>query len=432
MPFPALILALLLATAGGSLAMASSLAEPGLPLMRYFSAEETGTAPGHLALATGVNGEMFVGNVEGVLHFDGVDWLLNELPGRSPARSLATGADGLLYVGGYDTFGRFVRGGDGKFLYEDLRDRGGLRQAQRHVGVVWEVLAGAAGVFFRAESSLHYIPYAQGETGSWPLADDVRSFFLVDEVLYARIEGRGLCRFERGRFELEPGGEVFADRPLVGMIDRGDWRLLVGRDGMYRADGDSTVRVAGDAGRLLAGKRSYVAVQLGDGSFAVGTLDGELYRISEDFKLREQLTLGGFGVTALALDREGGLWAATEGDLVRLSLPSPWSILGPGQGLVGSPVDFEWHEGALWVASSRGVARLTRGRDGQVSGERKPWTDYEAHALHASDSGLLVGLREGMLALDSGARAPRSLYRHPQHGVFALQPSRHVPGWSTP
>jgi diguanylate cyclase (GGDEF)-like protein len=428
MSFRPVILALLLAVAGVSPAQVPGLAEPGTPLMRYFSAEETGAAPGHLALATGVNGEMFVGNGEGVLHFDGVDWLLTELPGRSPARSLATGADGLIYVGGYDVFGRLVRGADGRFFFEDLRERAGLRQSQRHVGIVWEVLAGATGVYYRAEASLHFVPYDLGNAARWPLADEVRSFFLVDDVLYARIQGRGLCRFENGRFELEPGGAQFAERPLVGMIDRGGWRLLVSRDGLFRADAEGITMLEGDASRLLAGKRSYVTARLVDGSIAVGTLDGELYRITEDFQLREQIVLGGFGITALGLDREGGLWAATEGDLVRLSLPSPWSFLGPGHGLVGSPVDFEWHEGSLWVASSRGVSRLSRDDNGQVSGEIKPWTEYEAHALHSDENGLLVGLREGLVVLDPGARAPRQLYRHPHHGVFALQPSRHVPG----
>jgi len=428
MPVRLVLCVLLLALAVLPTARASSMSEPGMPLMRYFGAEDIGVAPGHLALATGPSGEMFVGNGEGVLTYDGVDWQLTELPGRSAARSLSTGADGLVYVGGYDTFGRMVRSADGGFLYEDLRDRAGLRQGQRHVGVVWEVLAGAKGVYFRAESSLHFIPYELGAAGRWPLADEVRSFYLVDEVLYARIDGQGLSRFVDGRFVLEPGGALFADRPLVGMLEQGDWRLLVSRDGMYRADADGIARLPGDMGRLLDGKRNYVVQRLGDGSIAVGTLDGELYRIGADFKLREQLVLGSFAITALGLDREGGLWAATEGDLVRLSMPSPWSFLGQAQGLVGSPVDFEWHEGALWIASSRGVVRLTRGEDGQVSSELKPWTELEAHALHSSDHGLLVGLRAGLLVLDPGATSPRWLYRHPHHGVFALPASRHVPG----
>jgi diguanylate cyclase (GGDEF)-like protein len=130
----------------------------------------------------------------------------------------------------------------------------------------------------------------------------------------------------------------------------------------------------------------------------------------------------------MGLDREGGLWVATEGDLVRLSLPSPWSFLGQEHGLVGSPSDFEWHDGALWLASSRGLQRMTAQPDGSIRNERLPWTEFEAQALHAGDAGLLVGVREGLLVLDTGAREPRTLFKHAYHGVYGLMESRHDPG----
>ncbi len=403
-------------------------AVPGAPLLRHFSNEETKTPPSYLAVATGVNGEMYVGNIEGVLRYDGVDWQLTALPGRSPVRSLGTGADGQIYVGGYDTFGRLVQNEEGGLAYEELQTRAGLRNSQRYVGIVWEVLPTAQGVYFRAETGLHFLPYDDAPARRWPLADEVRSFYPVGDQLLARVQGRGLCRFVDGRFELVPGGDVFVTQPLPGLIDRGDWQLLVGRDGLYRADDTGIRLLPGPASRLLAGKRSYVVQPLADGSFVVGTHDGELYRFDADLDLRERIDLGAFGIQAMGLDREGGLWAATEGDLVRLSLPSPWSFLGEAQGLAGNPNDFEWHEGALWLASSRGISRLTVDEQGNTSHRPLAWTEYEGYSLHSSEAGLLVGLREGLKVLDPGASTPRDLYLHPNHGVYFMQASTHVPG----
>jgi hypothetical protein len=99
--------------------------------------------------------------------------------------------------------------------------------------------------------------------------------------------------------------------------------------------------------------QAYVVLPLEDESFVVGTLQGELFRYGPDYRLRERVDLGSFGVVALGSDREGGLWAATEGDLIRMSLPSPWSFIGAAQGLGGTVYDFQWHEGALWVAGTR-------------------------------------------------------------------------------
>ena len=406
-------------------APATAATIPGAPLLREYGVEHTQTAPGHLSIVSAPDGTLLVGNVEGVLQFDGVSWSLIELPGRSPARALAVGADGGIYLGGFDTFGRLAKNRDGDYIYEELLTRAGLRAGQRHVGIVWEVFATSEGVYFHAEQNLHFIPYGRGAAKRWPLTEGLRSFYVADDQLYARVEGRGFCRFVDGRLVPEPGAEVFANQPLPGVIDHDGWRLLVGRQGLYRADADGIVAITGPASRLLASLRSYVVQPLADGSFAVGTLDGELVRIGADLSVREHIDLGGFGVQDFGIDREGGLWTATEGNLVRLSLPSPWSFLGERQGLSGSPIDFDWYDGALWLASTNGIARMSVDGDGVVHSERLPWTDLEGNALLADDAGLLVGLREGLRVLDPGATRPRTLFDDGFNSVYYLLRSRH-------
>src|SRR5690606_37906210 len=49
--------------------------------------------------------------------------------------------------------------------------------------------------------------------------------------------------------------------------------------------------------------------------------------------------------------------------------------------------------------------------------------------LHASDAGLLIGVREGLLALDPGASRPRQLFDSKFDSVFWLVASRHDPSW---
>lgn len=422
------LLACLLALLCQLPAVANAEAIPGEPMLRHFSPEATKATPTHLAITTGPDGELFVGNIEGVLRHDGVDWLMTPLPGRSAARSLATGADGLVYVGGYDTFGRLARNADGDYSYEELQTSAGLRGEQRFVGIVWETLATGEGVFFRAERSMHFVPYEPGGAKRWPLDENVRSFFAAAGQLYARVEGRGLCRFEDGKFILVPGGEAFANRPLVGLVERDGWHLLVGRDGLYRADATGITRLPGAAGTLLKGKRNYVVQPLADGSFVVATLDGELFRISKDLTLREQVRLGPFGIQALGLDLEGGLWVASDADLVRASLPSQWTAIGEAHGVIGSAIDFEWHEGSLWIASTRGVSRMTVAADGSLTEARQPWAEFEGHALYSTDAGLLAGVREGLLVLDPGSAEPRKLYGNDEGGVYGIEPSALVDG----
>jgi diguanylate cyclase (GGDEF)-like protein len=400
----------------------------GMPLLRRFSAEDYNATPSHWALATDKEGRLFVGNSEGVLRYDGETWSLIELPGQSLARDVVAGDDQRIYVGGYDTFGWLQTSPDGEIVYQELMTAVGLKGKDRNVGSVWQVLTTPAGVYFRGETALHFLSYDHKVVKHWPLGVNQRIIYALGDELYSRIDGMGFSKFDDGKFVLEPGGEMFRDKSLPGVIARPGWRLLVGDDGLYRADGSGIRPLAEHAGEELRGTRPYVVLPLSDGSFVVGSLHGDLFRFGPDYKLRNHVTLGSFGITALGTDHEGGLWAATEGDLLRMSLPSPWSFIGAAQGLGGTVSDFEWYDGALWMATSRGLVRMAPNSHGGIDTSETHWTELEAYVVVGTEQGLVVGHRNGMLVLDPGASEPRTLFSTESETILEGIQSKHDPG----
>jgi diguanylate cyclase (GGDEF)-like protein len=399
----------------------------GMPLLRRYSPEDYNATPQHWAIATDKEGRLFVGNSEGVLRYDGETWQLIELPGKQLGRDVVLGFDERIYIGSYDSFGWLQTTADGETVYRELLTAAGLKGRDRNVGSVWQIIATKEGVYFRGETALHFLSYDHKTVKHWPLQENQRSFFAQGSQLYARIDGVGFCRFIDGKFELEPGGDLFANQILAGIIDQPGWRLLVGDEGFYRADAQGIRPMPNGAGTELRGSHAYVVLPLQDGSFVVGTLNGELIRYGRDFRLRERVSLGSFGIVALGTDLEGGLWAATEGDLIRMSLPSPWSFIGAAQGLGGTVFDFEWHDDALWLGTSRGVVRLQPGSGGKIEVSETGWTDLEAFAVVSTDTGLLVAHRNGLLVLDPGAKSPRVLLETESESMLELLASKHHP-----
>jgi diguanylate cyclase (GGDEF)-like protein len=334
------------------------------------------------------------------------------------------GADGRIYVGSYDTFGWLQTTPDGEIVYQELLTTVGLKGRERAVGDVWQIIVTEEGVYFRTQAALHFLSYDHKKVKHWPLADTQRSLFAQGTQLYGRIEGLGFCRFLDGRFVLEPGGELFAHQRLPGVISQPGWRLLVGDDGFYRADAQGLRRMPDGAGSELSGTHPDVVLPLADGSFAVGTRYGELFRYGPDYRLRERVSLGSFALVALGADHEGGLWAATEGDLIRMSLPSPWSFIGAAQGLGGTVFDFEWYDGALWLGTTRGIVKMQAGADGKIKVTETGWINLEGYALVGTDSGLVIGHRNGLLVLDPGATTPRTLFHDDSEGVLELVASK--------
>ena len=375
----------------------------GMPLQERFGPEDYAAAPVHLAVLAGNDGSMFVGNAEGVLRYDGSAWTRIELPGNSVARALAMGADGRIYVGSYDRFGYLELHPDGEYAFRDLRTRFGLEGEDRHVGNVWTVVATRNAVYFQTDRKLYRLGM-DDSTRSWPLPASLRGFFGVGNALYGRVDGRGLARFDDGRLLPLTGGEVFSEQPLNAVLTQNDDLLLVGGDGFYRYRGGAVERMAGDADKLFNEAAPYLAITLSDGTVVVGTLRGELLRFDADLRFLSRVPLGPYSILAMATDAEGGLWVATEGDLLRLRMPSPWTAYSAADGIPGSIVDSAWCGGSLWVANSRGVAVAERGDSGRVRFRQVVRTELETHDLLSTEDGLLIGERFGLLWLPNGSQ----------------------------
>lgn len=403
-------LVLLLAALAGTALPCTAAEQPirGLPLLQRYTAEDLPAAPSHLAVTSDERGVIYVGNVEGLLYFSGGQWRHLALPGRSAARALLRAWDGRIYVGGYDQFGVIEHLETGELRYEDLRPRFGLQGAEANVGDVWSVLETPRGLFFRAARTLFFLG-RDGVTRQWPLSEEVRGFNAVGEALYARVAGVGFTRFEDGRLVPMPGARVFANRPLLSVEARDDGLLLASEDGFYLSDASGIRKLASDADAAFAANPPYSSQRLEDGSLVFGSYDGVLLRFSPSLELLDRVPLGANTLSAFGIDREGGLWVATEIELVRLQLPSPWTAYGAGHGLVGLLSDSAWYDDTLWLATSVEVLRGRVDAVGQVRFEPQRWTNLEAFDLEPSPAGLLVAEREGVLVLDRGASAPRRL-----------------------
>lgn len=413
-----LLLLVLLFGAGPAVAMR------GMPLLQRYTTAEIPAAPGHLSVVSDEAGVIYVGNSEGVLRFSGGEWELFELPGKSGARSLLRGRDDRIYVGSYDLFGVLHTEPDGSLRFEDLRPRFKLEGAAAHVEEVWTIQETPRGIFFRADRTLFFLGH-DGSTRQWPLAPEVRLFYPVGEALYARVQGVGLARFENGRLVPMPGAEVFAQRPLLSVQPRDDGLLLASNDGFYRSDGQGIRKLASAADAVFAADEPYSSFALGDGSLVFGTYEGALLRFSPALELLDRVRLGAHTLSAFGTDREGGLWVATEVELVRLRLPSPWTAYTEQHGLVGTINDSTWYDDALWVATSVEVLRAERNPGGEVRFEPQGWTALESYDLATTDAGLLLGERDGLQVLDPGARQPRRLVAG--QAVYSLDVSKHDP-----
>ncbi|MEO1012643.1 MAG: Two component regulator three Y domain-containing protein, partial [Bacteroidota bacterium] len=90
-----------------------------LPPIYNYTISDYNAAGKNWGLAVDGNGELFVANNAGLLHFNGEAWTLNKLPNRTIVRSVAY-LDYKIFTGSYEEFGYWVKNEVGLLEYTSL------------------------------------------------------------------------------------------------------------------------------------------------------------------------------------------------------------------------------------------------------------------------------------------------------------------------
>ena len=91
----------------------------GRPFFRNFTAMEYGGHNRNFAVACDNKGQVFVGNFEGLMTYNGVSWKMTHTPGISRVTSLLLSTDGILWFGGNNVLGYLTPDGNPIFVISD-------------------------------------------------------------------------------------------------------------------------------------------------------------------------------------------------------------------------------------------------------------------------------------------------------------------------
>ena len=303
-------------------------------------------------------GVMYVGNISGVLQYDGSQWRQFPIEDFQVAKDQA----GRIYT----ALGYLRAGSAGHVTYQSLAHLLSKKNQQLAQAITRKIIVTPDFVAFHKIGSLFL--YQKGKISTYPLSPDfIRPMLAIDQVLHMVKEGSGLMKLTGNtiagkQWALVPGGEVFADKKVMAALPWGNqkWLLATAQHGLYTLDRSGFKPWKTPSDNFLKNNVVTCGLVLNKTQIALGTSRNGVLIINKTGEpiqhINQRNGLQDNYVKTLFLDKDKALWLALNKGISRVEITSPFSFWNQSIGLKGSLNHVaQLHQGKFYMATSQGV-----------------------------------------------------------------------------
>jgi len=367
-----------------------------LPPIHNYKIHEYNAASKNWGLAANENGELFVANNKGLLHFNGEEWTLYQLPNKTVIRSVAY-IKNKVYTGSYEEFGYWEKDKTGVLRYTSLTHL--IKDHAFTSEEFWQILPYKDSIVFRSFSGIYIY-----KNDSITIVDS--DIIVVNITEY---DGKIIVAGDQGFFLLQnevlvhvKGLDQLADKTIIDMVPIEEG-LLIGTklNGCYLFKDNGFIGWDAPINWELKSHQLNRILLLNDQKIAFGTIKNGIYLYDTEHKTSERLNreTGLQNNTVLALLRfKDQLWAGLDNGIARIRLEAPITYYTDYSGVVGTVYDMARFKDVLYMGSNTGIYYFEDDRLRFIEGSQGHVWDLEV-----VEGDLLAGHNTGTFKIDSGS-----------------------------
>lgn len=347
-------------------------------------------------LSVSGDGELFVANNQGLLHFNGEEWILHKLPHETTIRSVAY-VQGKIFSGSYEEFGYWQKNGLGTLTYTSL-----THLIQDHVFTneeFWQIIPYEEGLLFRSFSTIYQY---QNETIRVIDVDIIVSKIALFQNRIVVAGGAGeLYLLEDQKLTRFVDDDILRGKTIIDMVQIEEG-LLIGTklDGCYLLREGELIAWEDAINEALKKQQLNRILPLDSGKLAFGTIKNGIY-LHDVAQGPWQVWNRENGLqnnTVLAmLQFNDQLWVGLDNGIDRIQLNNPISFYTDDSGTLGTVYDITRHEDRLYLGSNTGVYYFEEDELKFVNG-----TQGHVWDLAVVEGDLLAGHNTGTFKLADG------------------------------
>lgn len=391
-------------------------------LVNHYSRNDYAAGNQNWSIDIDKQGFIYVGNNNGLMVFNGVQWKLYKVPGQLIVRSVLISDDGRIYTGSYEEFGYWEKGSEGDLTYHSLKPL--LKNYRFHNEEIWKIVESGKKIYFQSFSSLFV--YDLKTVKPVPLQGNIVFLLKAGNRLFLQnVRGAIFEIVDDVLRKLEMGDQM-AGSEVKTVLPYGKNSFLIGTtsSGIYLYDGKSIVPWKTPADGLLKQYQINNGIILGS-RIIFGTIVRGIVILDLEGNLIDNLNsenaLQDNTVLSLCNDNQGNLWVGLDRGIDQIVFDSPIDFYREESGQSGAVYTAYLESETLYVGTNRGLSlyHKTGGRYSYAG--LVPNSQGQVWELKKTGGRLFCGHTNGTFIIDDGQLSKIS----DVNGGFSIQEFTH-------
>jgi ligand-binding sensor domain-containing protein/DNA-binding CsgD family transcriptional regulator len=329
----------------------------GLPLIKNYTRTDYNGGTQNWDIDQDKNGNLYFGNNDGLLQFDGSKWNKYKAKNSDAIKCLKVDSSGKIYVGCYNEFGYFKANSKGKLEYFSISSSLD-KKTLSIIDFIWKIHLYKDEVIFQ---SFDYIfIYKNNKIKIINAPKKFQFSFLTNSKLYIQDISSGILEYKNGKLNYLKGLSTLNNSEIWGMVeleknkiltatlDKGLFIITNNQAVSWNTEANTFIKKNGSLGCILY-KNKYIVINSVLDGIIVCDLNGNIMQHIDRTKGLQNNT-----VLTSYIDKSNNLWLGLDNGIAYVNENSFLTYFGFSYNL-GAVYSSVVHKGNLYVATNQGV-----------------------------------------------------------------------------
>ncbi|MBI9066702.1 MAG: hypothetical protein JEZ09_05375 [Salinivirgaceae bacterium] len=345
------------------------------------------------------NGMVYFATHTGLLEFDGLTFHQWETPEQKFIRSIKIDSTGIIFTGGFESFGYWEPDPLCALRFHTLSDSMVMNRNDE----IWKIYLDTNAVLFQSFTTIYKYNYKTIE--KFPAPGFMLFMFKVNNRFIVQILDKGLYYFNNNEYTFIEGSEQFQNIKIHSIISFDEQNLLIctEKKGVFKYDFKTFSYWDTPISDYLKIQTCNAASQLSDTTFVFGTIFDGIVIANKSGNIEDHYNFGnGLSnntVLSFCASKDRGLWVGLDEGVNYINQTSSVSYYSTANGSLGTIYSLLKDGNTLYLGSNHGLFRSEIIQKGSSPSFSKlsfvPNSQGQVWTLSKIDGEILCGHNEG-------------------------------------